>query len=279
LGCVMLHYLRWGSRQAAPRGILVFRHGVASHAAWVAETASGITAAGSRSTHRPSGMGSSSGRRGHRASYAWALDDVERVVSLVASHRHRMPLSLAASGWPPNSAWCMPHCDQGRSGLLLATRSRAPSFERPDRADDLGGLVLVRESSTGIVMGEGLTDRDSCSGSSGVRLHRRQRAHSQVPRSYRGPVPGGSGRRPRAATRLPRRLVLVTVRCPCHVAVGLAQPTPVVRYAEGCFGRHLLREDPASRRFSSNTGVVCRGVRGDLDWVSGWINQRPSSGR
>ena len=27
---------------------------------------------------------------------------------------------------------------------------------------------------------------------------------------------------------------------------GLAPLTPGVRYAEGCFGRHLLREDPAS---------------------------------
>jgi hypothetical protein len=33
-----------------------------------------------------------------------------------------------------------------------------------------------------------------------------------------------------------------------HVALltALAPLTPSVRYVEGCFGRHLLREDPAS---------------------------------
>jgi alpha-beta hydrolase superfamily lysophospholipase len=97
---VDLHYLRWASAHPEPVAILIFLHGVASHAAWFGETAADL--AEQRVTvYGPDrrGSGLSSGRRGHLASYARALDDVEQVVSLVASQHPGTPLFLAASSW------------------------------------------------------------------------------------------------------------------------------------------------------------------------------------
>jgi acylglycerol lipase len=97
---VTLHYLRWASTQPEPLAILVFLHGVASHAAWFAETA--VDLVEQRVTvYAPDrrGSGLSGGRRGHLSSYAQALDDVEQVVNLASSQHQRTPLFLAASSW------------------------------------------------------------------------------------------------------------------------------------------------------------------------------------
>jgi lysophospholipase len=97
---VNLHYLRWSSEQAAPWAVVVFLHGVASHAAWFAETAVDLAEQGV-AVYAPDrrGSGLSSGRRGHLARYERALDDVEEVVRLVGSEHGGTPLFLAASSW------------------------------------------------------------------------------------------------------------------------------------------------------------------------------------
>jgi L-Ala-D/L-Glu epimerase / N-acetyl-D-glutamate racemase len=124
------------------------------------------------------------------------------------------------------------------------------SFEQPIASHDLAGLArLVRESSAGIVVDEGLTDRDSlqelishqaCTGAN-VRISK---------------CGGLVGAHARCREALDAGLML-QVGCQvgessllsaAHLTLlsALAPLTPGVRYAEGCFGRHLLTEDPAS---------------------------------
>jgi len=99
---VELHYLRWsgGQAQAGPWAVVVFLHGIASHAGWFGETAADLEKQGV-AVYGPDrrGSGRSGGRRGHLARYARALDDVEEVVGLVSSEHPGAPLFLAASSW------------------------------------------------------------------------------------------------------------------------------------------------------------------------------------
>jgi muconate cycloisomerase len=124
------------------------------------------------------------------------------------------------------------------------------SFEQPIPADDLAGLArLVAESSAGIVADEGLTDRDSLQ----TLIRRRACTGANVRISKCGGLVGAHAR---CREALDAGLVL-QVGCQvgessllsaAHVTLlsALAPLTPGVRYAEGCFGRHLLREDPVS---------------------------------
>jgi L-alanine-DL-glutamate epimerase-like enolase superfamily enzyme len=124
------------------------------------------------------------------------------------------------------------------------------SFEQPIAADDLAGLArLVAESPAQIMVDEGLTDRDSL---------RRFIAHractgANVRISKCGGLIGAYAR---CREALDAGLLL---QVGCQVGESsllsaaqlmllsaLAPLTPGVRYAEGCFGRHLLREDPVS---------------------------------
>jgi L-Ala-D/L-Glu epimerase len=133
-------------------------------------------------------------------------------------------------------------------GQLQAVGIR--SFEQPIASGDLAGLArLVAESSAQIVVDEGLTDRDS------LQRFIAQRACTGV--NVRISKCGGLvGAYARCREALDAGLVL-QVGCQvgessllsaAHLTLlsALAPLTPGVRYAEGCFGRHLLREDPAS---------------------------------
>jgi L-Ala-D/L-Glu epimerase len=133
-------------------------------------------------------------------------------------------------------------------GQLRAVGIR--SFEQPIAADDLAGLArLVAESSAQILVDEGLTDRDS------LQRFIAQRACTAA--NVRISKCGGLiGAYARCREALDAGLVL-QVGCQvgessllsaAHLALlaALAPLTPGVRYAEGCFGRHLLREDPGS---------------------------------
>jgi muconate cycloisomerase len=124
------------------------------------------------------------------------------------------------------------------------------SFEQPIASSDISGLArLVRESSAGIVADEGLTDRDS--------LHRLITHRACTGANVRISKCGGLiAAHARCLQALDAGLML-QVGCQvgessllsaAHVTLlsALAPLTPGVRYAEGCFGRHLLREDPAT---------------------------------
>jgi L-alanine-DL-glutamate epimerase-like enolase superfamily enzyme len=123
------------------------------------------------------------------------------------------------------------------------------SFEQPIAAGDLSGLArLVRESSAGIVVDEGLTDRESLQ----ALISHQACTGANVRISKCGGLVGAYAR---CREALDAGLVL-QVGCQvgessllsaAHLALlsALAPVRPGVRYAEGCFGRHLLREDPA----------------------------------
>jgi L-Ala-D/L-Glu epimerase len=133
-------------------------------------------------------------------------------------------------------------------GQLRAVGIR--SFEQPIAADDLAGLArLVAESGAGIMVDEGLTDRDS------LQRFITHRACTGV--NVRISKCGGLVA---AYARCREALdagLLLQVGCQAgessllsaaHLTLlsALAPLEPGVRYAEGCFGRHLLREDPVA---------------------------------
>src|SRR4029450_4402691 len=124
------------------------------------------------------------------------------------------------------------------------------SFEQPIAADDLAGLArLVAEAGAGIMVDEGLTDRDSLQGVIGHRAC----TGTTVRISKCGGLVGAYARCREALDAG----LLLQVGCQvgessllsaAHLTLpgALAPLPPGVRFAEGCFGRHLLREDPAA---------------------------------
>jgi acylglycerol lipase len=118
---VKLHYLCWRSGRSPPWAVVIFLHGIASHAGWFAETAADLNHQGV-AVYGPDrrGSGRSGGPRGHLARYERALEDVEQVVRLVASEHRATPVFLAASSWAAKLA--VMYAAQGPaplSGLLL----------------------------------------------------------------------------------------------------------------------------------------------------------------
>ena len=122
------------------------------------------------------------------------------------------------------------------------------SFEQPIAAGDLSGLARLVRGVVGRDRRRRGPDRPRVPADAHQPsgLHGRERAHLQVRRPHRRlrAVPGGARRRPHAPGRLPGRRVVAAVGGAPDAAPALAPLTPGVRYAEGCFGRHLLREDP-----------------------------------
>jgi len=124
------------------------------------------------------------------------------------------------------------------------------SFEQPIASSDLAGLTrLVAQSRAGIMVDEGLTDRDSLQ----RFITHRACTGANVRISKCGGLVGAYAR---CREALDAGLLL---QVGCQVGESsllsaaqltllsaLAPLTPGVRYAEGCFGRHLLREDPVS---------------------------------
>src|SRR6266545_1813789 len=95
---VRLHYLRWRSERSPPSAVLIFLHGIASHAGWFAETAADLNHQGVDVYGLDRrGSGRSGGPRGHLDCYERALDDVEQLVRLVSADHPGTPVFLAAS--------------------------------------------------------------------------------------------------------------------------------------------------------------------------------------
>ncbi|HEU4396971.1 MAG TPA: alpha/beta fold hydrolase [Actinomycetota bacterium] len=119
---VKLHYLRWSSGRSPPWAVVIFLHGIASHAGWFGEAAADLDKQGV-AVYAPDrrGSGRSGGPRGHLDRYQRALDDVEEVVRLVASEHKGTPVFLAASSWAAKLA------------VVYAARRPAP----------LSGLLLL----------------------------------------------------------------------------------------------------------------------------------------
>jgi L-Ala-D/L-Glu epimerase len=146
-----------------------------------------------------------------------------------------------------NMAWDV---EQALAVIDELRRVDIESFEQPIAAENLNGLArLVRESSAAIVVDEGLTDRES------LQRFINQRACTGV--NVRISKCGGLiGARARCREALDAGLTLQigcqvgesSLLSAAHLTLmsALSQLRPGVRYAEGCFGRHLLREDPVS---------------------------------
>ena len=97
---VRLHVLRWRSGRAPSSAVVVFLHGIASHAGWFAETAADLNRQGVDVYGLDRrGSGRSGGPRGHLARYERALDDVEQLLRQVSSDHPGTPVFLAASSW------------------------------------------------------------------------------------------------------------------------------------------------------------------------------------
>jgi L-Ala-D/L-Glu epimerase len=123
-------------------------------------------------------------------------------------------------------------------------------FEQPLAAGDLAGLArLVAESGAGVVADEGLSDRESLT----TLISQQACTGANVRISKCGGLVGAAAR---CREALDAGLML-QVGCQvgessllsaAHLTLlqALAPLTPGVRYAEGCFGRHLLRQDPVS---------------------------------
>jgi alpha-beta hydrolase superfamily lysophospholipase len=119
---VGLHYLRWRSERSPPSAVVIFLHGIASHAGWFAETAADLNRHGVEVYGLDRrGSGRSGGPRGHLDRYERALDDVEQLVRLVAAEHPDTPVFLAASSWA------------AKLGVVYAAQRAAP----------LSGLLLL----------------------------------------------------------------------------------------------------------------------------------------
>jgi alpha-beta hydrolase superfamily lysophospholipase len=97
---VRLYYLHWSSGPSPPWAVVIFLHGIASHAGWFGETAADLNHQGI-AVYGPDrrGSGRSGGPRGHLTRYERALDDVEQIMRLVSSEHPGTPVFLAASSW------------------------------------------------------------------------------------------------------------------------------------------------------------------------------------
>jgi L-Ala-D/L-Glu epimerase len=146
-----------------------------------------------------------------------------------------------------NMAWTV---EQALTAIRELRTVGIESYEQPIAANDIVGLArLVRESSAGILVDEGLTDRQSLQT---LIAHRACTAVNVRISKCGGLIAAYA----RSREALDAGLTL-QVGCQvgessllsaAHVTLlgALAPLDPGVRYAEGCFGRHLLREDPAS---------------------------------
>lgn len=122
------------------------------------------------------------------------------------------------------------------------------SVEQPIAPDDLDGLArLVRETGVVIMADEGLTDRDSlqtliaqraCTGAN-IRISKCGgliASHARCLESLEG------GLTLQVGCQVGESSLLSVAQV--NLLAALGRRDPGVRFAEGCFGRHLLRDDP-----------------------------------
>ena len=140
-----------------------------------------------------------------------------------------------------NMAW-----DVAQAASIMQSLSRygIRLFEQPVRADDIEGLArLVRDTGLGVMVDEGVTDRDSLE----TLIARRACTAVNIRISKCGGLAASFNRCLRA------REEGLTLQLGCQVGESsllsaaqliLLAGSQGVEYGEGCFGRYLLREDP-----------------------------------
>jgi muconate cycloisomerase len=140
-----------------------------------------------------------------------------------------------------NMAWDVP---QAVSIMRSLARYGIHLFEQPLRADDIEGFArLVKDTSLGVMVDEGVTDRDSLE----TLIARRACTAVNIRIAKCGGLMASFNRCLRA------REEGLTLQVGCQVGessllsaaqVILLAGLQGVKYGEGCFGRYLLREDP-----------------------------------
>lgn len=149
-----LHYLSWSPRDREPWAVLVYLHGIASHAGWFSETAADLVARGV-AVYAPDrrGSGLSSGPRGHLPSYRRALDDIDDILTQVGSEQREAPVFVAASSWAAKLALVHAATRPERlSGLLMLGPGLLPRVELsvPRRLAVLVGHIVVPRAQVAI---------------------------------------------------------------------------------------------------------------------------------
>ena len=169
------------------------------------------------------------------------VDDVRDVEAVRLLHRvfgRSMDVRVDA-----NMAWSVA---QAAQAMRAMARYGVRSFEQPVAADDIPGLArLVADTGLGVMVDESLSTADS--------LQRLIDARALTAANVRISKCGGLiAAFNRARTALDAGL---TLQIGCQVGessllsaahLRLSQAVAPVTYAEGCFGLHLLREDPVS---------------------------------
>jgi len=141
-----------------------------------------------------------------------------------------------------NMAWDLP---QAASVMRSLARYRIHLFEQPLKVDDIDGLAqLVKETRLGVMVDEGVTDRESLE----TLIARRACTAVNIRIAKCGGLVAAFNR------CLQARAESLTLQVGCQVGessllsaaqVILLAGLQGVKYGEGCFGRYLLREDPA----------------------------------
>jgi muconate cycloisomerase len=140
-----------------------------------------------------------------------------------------------------NMAWDLPQA-------VTVMRSLAPYgirlFEQPLRAEDVEGLArLVKYTSLGVMVDEGITDRDSLE----TLIARRACTAVNIRIAKCGGLVASFNR----CLRVREEGLALQVGCQVGESSLLSAAQVIllaglreVKYGEGCFGRYLLREDP-----------------------------------
>jgi alpha-beta hydrolase superfamily lysophospholipase len=118
---VTLRYRAWLPADAPASAALLFLHGIASHGAWFAETATFLAERGI-AVYAPDrrGSGVSDGPRGHLDRCEQSFSDLDRCLDRVAEQQPGRPIFLAGSSWAAKMAVAFAAYRQDRlAGLLL----------------------------------------------------------------------------------------------------------------------------------------------------------------
>jgi muconate cycloisomerase len=142
-----------------------------------------------------------------------------------------------------NMAWNVP---QALENMPRMARYGVHSFEQPLAAQDVSGLArLVRETGLGVMADESLSDGDSLENL--IALNACTAANVRISKC------GGLTAAFRRCQRALRAGLEIQIGCQVGetsllsaAQLILVAAVQKVRYAEGCFGLHLLREDPVA---------------------------------
>lgn len=135
-------YLRRYREEAAPRGRIVFLHGIRSHGGWYERSCRQLTRAGFEVIFPDRrGAGLNTSHRGDCPSFRRLLDDAAELIRDLRNERPWMPIVLAGISWGGKLAAGLPYRDPGLvDGIALLCPGLCPKI-RPGFSER---LAIVR---------------------------------------------------------------------------------------------------------------------------------------